>query len=231
MCGRPMVLRVLDALQQSGVIDQIVLCGPPQAALKDCPELSERIANENIIWVKNQDSPSKSVEAGLLQINKNVPVLVTTADHALLTADIVQEFLQGSIAANVDATFALVSHERISKAFPAVKRTVIKFREGGYCSCNLFTFMTESGRKLAPFWRSVEQKRKKPWKVVTGILGVSAVVSYLFGTLTLKRVLQRVSSRLEIGLDAVLLSSPRAGVDVDTPADRAFAEKVLAETL
>ena len=93
ICGRPMIMRVLDALQDSGVISSIVLCGPPQSALSDCPQLAERIKKENITWITNLDSPSRSAEAALEHINKDAHVLLTTADHALLSSEMVSFLL------------------------------------------------------------------------------------------------------------------------------------------
>ena len=37
ICGVPMIIRVLDALEESGVIERIVLCGPPESSLAACP--------------------------------------------------------------------------------------------------------------------------------------------------------------------------------------------------
>lgn len=77
------------------------------------------------------DSPSRSADSGLKQIPDNVSVLVTTADHALLTSQIVQQFLQRSIATTADATVGIVRQEQIAAAFPESKRTVIRLRDGG----------------------------------------------------------------------------------------------------
>ena len=87
--GRPMILRVLDALCESDVIKSIVLCGPPEAGLQACPELVARIEQENIRWLENLGSPCQSVSAALDIVPDNEKVLLTTADHALLNAEIV----------------------------------------------------------------------------------------------------------------------------------------------
>ena len=229
ICNKPMIMRVLDALQESGLISSIVLCGPPKAALVACPELAKRIAKDDIDWIPSEDSPSKSAEAALARVSLDQPVLLTTADHALLDAEIVTTFIQGTIEKNVDATFGLVDYECIKASFPSVKRTVIKLQDAHYCGCNLFAFMTKEGRKLVPFWRNVEQSRKRPWRMVIGLMGLSAILSYLLGRLSLQRVLNRLSGRLDINLAAVVLPYARVGVDVDTAEDRKFVEMILAE--
>ena len=228
VAGKPMIMRVLDALQESGLISTIILCGLSKAALRACPVLAQRMADDGIRWLAGQDSPSKSAEAALMQVDPAEPVLLTTADHALLNAEIVVDFLRKSIEKDADATFALIDYRRLQTAFPEVKRTVIKLQDGRYCSCNLFTFMRPDGRRLVSFWRKVEQSRKRPWRMVAGIMGVSAILAYAFGRLDLQQVLSRLSRRLECELSAVLLPEPCAGIDVDTVADRRLVEAILA---
>ena len=230
ICGRPMILRVLDALEDSGVIHSIVLCGPPQASINDCPELAGRIEQANISWLPNLDSPSRSVESALQLITDNESVLLTTADHALLQGGIVSYFVSQSMQSKADASVGLVEYKTISDAYPEVKRTVIKLSNGDFCSCNLFAFMTVKGRRLVPFWRQVEQSRKRPTKMIAGILGVWGVLLYVMGKLSLDSALAKVSSRLQIEVKPVLLPFPQAGVDVDTVKDRQFVETILQKS-
>ena len=94
--GIPMIIRVLDAIEASGMVRAIVICGPPAAVIPNCPELEERIRTGRVIWVPNLDSPSRSANSALAQVDQHAPVLLTTADHALLTPAIVQHFLTQS---------------------------------------------------------------------------------------------------------------------------------------
>ncbi|MDO9310321.1 MAG: nucleotidyltransferase family protein, partial [Nitrosomonas sp.] len=96
--GIPMVIRVLDTLAACDLVTTIILCGPPDSLHSHCPELKQRIASGQVIWIPNLDSPSRSAESGLSQIPNDTPVLLTTADHALLTPDMVQSFLRSSLA-------------------------------------------------------------------------------------------------------------------------------------
>jgi len=230
ICGRAMILLVLDALEQSELVNTIVLCGPPEASLKDCPELVKKIEQSNISWLPSLASPSQSVEAALLNIKENAYVLLTTADHALLRSQTVSYFLSQSLASKVDATVGLVEFKTIHDAYPEVKRTVIKMSDGGYCGCNLFAFLNIKGRKLVPFWRQVEQSRKKPARMIASILGNWAVLLYLMGKLTLDSALARVSNRIKLEIKPIIIPFPEAGVDVDTAKDREFVERILRDS-
>lgn len=228
ICGTPMIIRVLDALEANDRIKSITICGPPQSVLPDCPELKQRIETGRITWLPNLDSPSRSAEKSFGQIELDTPVLLTTADHALLTPAIVEHFLKASSLASSDATIGLVNHENIVAAFPNTRRTVTKFRDGDFCGCNLYTFR-QHGRELVIRWRQAEDMRKRPWRLIAQILGPWTVLRYLFGFLTLEQALNAVSKKTGIHVQAVMLPFPQAGIDVDKVEDLLLAETVLAK--
>lgn len=230
ICGKPMILRVLDALEGSELVKSIVICGPSQTSIDDCPDLKQRVQQANISWVPNLDSPSKSVESALEKVSNDEHVLLTTADHALLQSEIVDYFLSESLNTRADACVGLVEYKMIVEKLPEVKRTVIKLRDGGVCGCNLFTFMNVKGRKLIPFWRQVEQSRKRPARMIAGILGASGVLMYLLGLLSMDKALTKISRRLQFEVKAVRLPYAHAGVDVDTAEDRRLVEKIIANS-
>ncbi|MDN5836129.1 MAG: nucleotidyltransferase family protein [Nitrosospira sp.] len=226
--GTPMIIRVLDALEASGMVKTIVVCGPPESAIPDCPELEKRIECGRVTWLPNLDSPSRSANSGLSHIDQDAPVLLTTADHALLTPSIVRYFLGESQMTTSDATVGVVKYEDVAAAFPGVKRTVIRLRGGGVCGCNLYAFLNNRGRGLVSFWRRAEDLRKRPWLLIAQIFGPMAVLSYLLGSLTLARALDAVSAKTGIVVGPVFLPYPQAGVDVDKVEDMLLAESVLA---
>lgn len=228
ICGTPMIIRVLDALEASDMVNTIIICGPPKSAISDCPELEERIRSGRVIWLPSLDSPSRSANSGLAQVDLEAPVLLTTADHALLTPSIVQYFLRKSQTADSDATVGVVKHEDVAAAFPGVKRTVIRLRGGGVCGCNLYAFINPRGRGLVSFWQHAEDLRKRPWLLISQTFGLMTVLYYLLGLLTIDRGLNVVATKTGIKVRPVFLPYPRAGVDVDKVEDMLLAESVLA---
>src|SRR5687768_5186105 len=226
--GTPMIIRVLDALEASGMVKAIVICGPPKSVLPDCPELEKRIECGRVLWLPNLDSPSRSANSGLAQIDQGAPVLLTTADHALLTPSIVRYFLSKSQAGGSDATVGVVRHEDVAAAFPGVKRTVIRLRDGGVCGCNLYAFLNQDGRGLVSFWQRAEDLRKQPWRLIGQTFGVTTVLFYLLGLLTIDKGLNAVRAKTGIRVQPVFLPYPQAGVDVDKVEDMLLVESVLA---
>ncbi len=229
ICGVPMILRVLDALEDSAMVKRIIICGPPKSMLPHCPELEKRIECGHVIWLPNLDSPSRSANSCLAHIDQEDPVLLTTADHALLTHEIVQYFLDQSQTAQGDAMVGAVRYEDVAAAFPGARRTVIKLRDAWVCGCNLYAFLNPRGRDLVSFWQRAEDLRKRPWRLIAETFGFRTVLYYLLGQLTIGRGLESVAAKSGVKVHPVFLPYPQAGVDVDKIEDVRLAEAVLSE--
>jgi GTP:adenosylcobinamide-phosphate guanylyltransferase len=223
--GIPMLERVVSALMSSAGIGAIVISGRQEQQLQGGGLLAEALAQGAISWTEPHDTPSTSAYRALQSLAAGTPVLVTTADHPLLRADIVDDFLQRSLATGADVGVGLTDFASIRARFPAAKKTVTRFRDGGYCGCNLFTFMTPASHRVAAAWRRVEQQRKNPLRVISQ-LGWWSVLRYLLGWMTLKQALEKLSSRLGVRIAAVHLPYPEAAIDVDSIADQQLVETI-----
>jgi len=225
--GRPMVLRVLDALAGSNQVNTCILCGPPAAIVDREPLLQERLAAPGLRWLPPHATPSTSAAAALATISAGTPVLLTTADHALLRPEMVEHFCREAQTSGCDVVAALASYTRIVAKYPGMRRTRTRFSDGDFCGCNLFAFLTPQGRAAADFWRRVENERKRPVKMLSE-LGWRVVLRYLLGRLSLKDALQHISRRMGLRAGVVILPFPEAAVDVDSVSDWAVAQRIAS---
>jgi CTP:molybdopterin cytidylyltransferase MocA len=223
-----MLLRVLDALGAAREVENRIVCGPTKLALDLEAELRKRSDSGEISWIENRSSPSSSTFYALQSLPANTHVLVTTADHALLSPEMVDHFCSQARATDCDIVVGLARHEMVAGAYPQTKRTVTRLQDGAYCTCNLFAFLTTRARAAADFWRRVETHRKKTLRVI-GVLGWMTVLRYLFGRLSLDEALGRISRRLNIKAGVVMLPFPEAAVDVDTVSDWRLVESIVGD--
>jgi hypothetical protein len=222
-----MVVRVLDALAESHQVTTCALCGPTAAIVKGEPLLQERLASPELHWLPPDATPSRSVLKAFALIPAGTPVLVTTADHALLRPEMVKYFCNQASDSGCDVVAALGSYHQIMAKYPRMRRTRIRFKNGDFCGCNLYAFLTPKGRAAAEFWRRVEDKRKQPARML-GELGWLVVLRYLLGRLSLEDALQHVSLRMGLRAGVVLMPFPEAAVDVDTVSDWNVARSIAA---
>jgi hypothetical protein len=218
-------MRVINALETSAEVNSLLLCGPAQSALDQSDELQNGVNSGRFSWMAHRASPSASAYQAMASLPKDIPILLTTADHALLTPAIIDFFCSEVRKSACDAVVGVALHRDIEAAYPGLKKTVLRFRDNDYCGCNLYAFLTPQGRMLAEFWQRLEKQRKKPWRLIR-ILGWTAVMRYLLGALSLERALQSLSQRLNLRLGAVVLPFPEASVDVDSVDDWLFVQNL-----
>lgn len=222
--GTPMLERVIRALLDSKHIAHIVISGSQEQQLPGSTFLADALEQDHIRWLAPANSPSKSAYQAM-QALPDTPVLITTADHPLLRADIVDDFISSSLETGADVGVGITDYASIKARYPAAKKTVTKFRDGGYCGCNLFTFMTPASHRVAKAWRRVEQQRKNPLRIISQ-LGWWSVLRYLLGWMTLNQALDKLSQRLDVTIAPVHLPYPEAAIDVDSIADQELVEGI-----
>jgi len=224
--GTPMLFRVLDALSDSDEVGPILISGPDRSQMEQSRHLTEGIAADRWDWCPPGASPATSAYTALQSLPQESPVLLTTADHALLSAEIVDHFCAAARRSGCDLAVALADHSQVVSAFPDVRRTALHFRGGAYCGCNLYAFLTPESRRVADFWSQVEHDRKRPWRIARA-LGWGPLFAYLTRRLSLEGTLRLLSDRLGLRICPVILPFPHAAVDVDKPSDRDLVERIL----
>jgi len=222
VAGVPMLVRVLGALRAARHVDRLVICGLDPALARLDPVLS------GLECVRGGATPGASAALAITTLGLGAPVLITTADHPLLSGNTVDEFCAASLAEEADVTFGVVPAAAVTAAFPGIRRTRYRFREGAFCGCNLYGLLTPSGCTAPAAWTRVEQHRKQPWRMV-GALGVGVLLRFLLGHLALADITALAQSRFGLRARAVRLSEPAAGFDVDTIAQLQAAETYLEQ--
>ncbi|WP_395622897.1 NTP transferase domain-containing protein [Sphingomonas daechungensis] len=217
--GEPMVRRPVEALLQSEGITLVrVLAQQPERIREVLPE-DARISVE-----ASGDTIAATLEKMCVDPSVRWPILVTTADHALLTPAMIADFL--GKAAEADVAIGLVSQAALLKRLPQTKRTWLKFRGGAYSGANLFLLGSPKIRSTLQLWGSNEQNRKKAIRMLL-TLGVFGFLGALFRLRTLQQTLDGVGRKLGLHVQAVELSDPLAAVDVDKPADHELVTAIL----
>ncbi|MFN3214752.1 MAG: NTP transferase domain-containing protein [Henriciella sp.] len=223
VAGRSMIGRVLDAVDRSVCAGPVTVIG-----LENYAALQGAEAWPNMGVVSGENGPAASVSKALAQTKNPYPALITTCDHALLTPEIINDFVNKTNPLDAGMTVALARREDIEKAYPDVARTYLKLGDGAYSSCNLFCLKAPDAAKVVAFWQAAEKDRKKPWKIAWRF-GVFTALRLLIGRPPVEDVFRILSNRLGVRVRPVILPYADAAVDVDTLADLALVERVLSE--
>jgi GTP:adenosylcobinamide-phosphate guanylyltransferase len=220
VAGEPMVRRPVRALLGSASISRVVvLCQAPERLAAVIPK------DDRVLFRESLGTIAETMLQLLDDQELKWPLLVTTADHALLTPSMVTEFCDAAGPAEI--AVGVVRRASLLRRLPGTERTWLKFRGGAYTGANLFALSSPKVRPAIELWRSVEQDRKKAWRVIA-LLGPGVLIAAGLRLVSIDEVLARLGRRLGLRLKAVRLSNPLAGVDVDKPADHTLVEAILA---
>jgi len=226
ICGEVMVSRVAKALAFSGSVKRIVIVfDEPELLFDACPTLQEEVGDVDIEILPCADTICCSVGAAIKAANADWPYLVTTADHALLTPEMVNKFCADARAQRGLAV-GFVERAYLEAAHPGSKRTYLPFKETQLSGANLFAFMSGEALPVLDFWRAIEQKRKKPWQLFKAF-GYRNLFGLLFKRFTVDQAFERASRVLGVSANAVRLPFAEAAIDVDTALDYEQVSQIL----
>ena len=220
LCGEPMLTRVVRTLRNSSHIGSILVLAQDTGAIQ-----AAVTAGGGATLVQSGDGISLSIRKQVEAIGFASPVLVTTADHPLLTTEMIDEFVRN---ASGDVAVAMVERQVMLGQFPDAKRTWLRFSDGAWSGANLFALMSPKSVAALALWAEAEQDRKKAWKLFLHF-GLGLALRALTRTIGLRAALGKAGERLGLEAKLVPMSDPVAAIDVDKVSDHILAEKILAE--
>ncbi len=222
VAGEPMLLRPLRALLACPSITRI------RVLTQDVVGIGAVVDDNLLITI---DSSSRTIASTIASIladpTTTYPILITTADHALLTSEMVVKFQDR--AAGADLAIAVVEKGNLMSRLPQSHRTWIGFKGGHYSGANLFALGSAKAARAISLWASVEQDRKKGWRMLLAF-GPALLLGAVLKLRTIDQSLAQIGKKLGINLTAIVMDDPLAAVDVDKPSDLALVEAIIAGT-
>ncbi|AMO71060.1 nucleotidyltransferase family protein [Sphingorhabdus sp. M41] len=223
IAGQTMLERVARALIGSPHIGRIVVMAQSPEHLKAglSPDLAE---HEGIAFVESNDGIATSIHGVIGSDIAPWPVLVTTADNALLTGEILDCFFQGHNGQ--DVAVGVVERQTMLAAYPDARRTWLKFRGGAYSGANLFALHNEAAKPAVAFWSAIEKDRKKGWKIFAHF-GPWLLLRALSRTIGFKDAMTQAGERMKLQAEPIILPIAEAAIDVDKPSDLELVTDIL----
>lgn len=217
--GRPMAAWVLEALRRSGRVARVAYVGPLGPGMRELVDVP----------LADTGGLLSNLEAGVeaLRPAGGGRVLVVTADVPLLTAGMLRDLLDAADreAPGADLVYPVVRREDCEAAFPGVKRTYARLRDGTFTGGNVFLLDPRLVRE--PRLRAVWAQRKNPLGLAR-LIGWGTLAGLLTGRLTVAALEARVSRLLGARARALVTPHAAVGTDVDKDGDLDLARRHLA---
>lgn len=210
---KPMLNWVKEALIGAGLSEPFLISGYPEAGEG---------------WT-NMGSGDGPADSALIALQKaEMPCLMTTGDHPLLTSEMIETFIGIAKKTKADFCVGLATKETIEADYPKTKRTYLKFSDVAVSGCNLFYVANHEGLAALEFWREAQHLRKQPLKLAKKI-GFGLGIKYAAGKLSIDEAFTEAGRKIGISAQPVLLPFSEAAIDVDKVSDHALVEKILRQ--
>lgn len=220
--GKSILERQIDAFRSSGVVDRIVVIGPPEL-------LASRAAGLSDIRIEPGETGPDNIYRGLDALSESDAerVLVATTDLPFLSPALIADFVQ-RCPADRDICVPLVSESSYSARFPGSTATFVKIRDGVWTLGCMYQFHVESMRRIKPAMDRVFENRKSKLGMAR-ILGPGFLIKYLTKSLTVQQLEAKVGSILGCTAYAMPESPPELAYDIDDDDDYTYALTQLKE--
>ena len=232
LLGKPLIEWVLDALNQSNCFR--------------APIISVSSSQENLFVEKLKDHEYKllslpenssrldGVFRCLKSIDSDEHLFITTSDNPLLTAEIIDSFLNICSRSQADLIVGTVNGQAgLIQKHPEMRRTWHKLNKDIWLSgANLFYWSPKklSSQNYEALSR-LERQRKSPLAFAQIIAQVNLLFFcklFLHQT-SLKECNKVISQTLGIQTELALIPAPEACIDVDKLGDLEIAEQIMME--
>ena len=224
--GQPMLRRVVRAVLESGRIGRTIVAIEPDSIEEAKALLADLPGAERIEYVASRENIAASVDA--VATSDMLPLVITTGDNALHTAEMVRFFCDALDTFRDDAALGLTPAHYILEKYPEGNRAFHRFRDGAFSSCNIYALMNERSLKGTRVFATGGQFGKKPKRLI-GAFGLASFLLYKSRMLKLRTFLNFLSFAVGVRPGAVLMPFAEGPIDVDRMQDWHLANRIVSD--
>jgi GTP:adenosylcobinamide-phosphate guanylyltransferase len=212
IAGKPMIQWVLDALNASRAVEQIVLVG--------LDESSGVRSARPLVYLPNQGSMFQNIRAAALRLEELNPgvshALVVSCDIPAIRGEMVDWLAEYVAARQGDIFYLVIERSRMEQRFPSSRRSYTRLKGLEVCGADLNAFRLSVVNSNIEMWEKLAAARKNVFKQAA-LIGYGTLLLLLLRRLTLEDAVRRVAGRLGLEGQAVLCPYPEMGMDIDKP--------------
>jgi len=211
VAGYPSVETVMVSIEAEAfdLVRPAFPAASPSAAPIACVAAADNIADSVIAAAEGHDGP----------------ILITTADNALLTRASLDAMLKA--LQRHDAAIGMAGREAVLSAHPDGQRRFYKFRDGEFSNCNLYGLANSKALRAAEIFRGGGQFAKKASRIVEAF-GLINLALLRLRLLSLPGGLRRISRRIGLDIAPVVLLDGSQAIDVDNDRTYGVVSELLA---
>ncbi|MBJ7442240.1 MAG: NTP transferase domain-containing protein [Sphingopyxis sp.] len=224
VAGRPMIAHVLSSAAASRA-GQIFVSTHHLNLLADLDDPVVKLLGNRLIVVPAAGNLADSIlaVAGVASF----PLLITTADNCLLTAETIAEIGAEAARLDVEAGVALARREDVLAVHPEGQRRFYEFSDVAVSNCNAYWIGHPGALRATEAFRGGGQFVKKPLRVMQAF-GLINLLRFRFGLGPIHHIFARISRHLNVEIAPLLVSNGATAIDVDNERSLRVTEALMA---
>lgn len=228
LAGSPLVAHVLRTAALHPAIESLAVSVEPEAFGGVFDVMAQLPGRGIVKLVEAKQNLADSVYAAAE--GWNGPLLVTTADQALLTMESIDAMIHAVRRPDQTdcAAFALVSQEAIMEIDPTCDPETHTFSDGVFGNCNLYAATNLDALKATEVFRHGGRFAKNPWNSIRAF-GLINLALMRLRTLTLSKAIERISDRMRIAIKPVIFTDGTQAIDVNNAHTHRIVEQLISE--
>ena len=224
--GEVMLVRVIDALFDSGHISTVYVSIESEEPLRTVPQIAAWMDQGRVRLARSEGNLADSVLAAVQQMDDPFPFLITTGDNALHTAELIRDFMEQFWKLDGDVALGFTSEDVVEREIQGSGLAYHQLKDGGYSSCNLYGMRREKALNGVRVFASGGQFGKRHWRILKAF-GVMPFILYKLRAVGINKMANSLGRGVGVSVDIVDLPYAYGPIDVDNPRSFALSEKLL----
>jgi GTP:adenosylcobinamide-phosphate guanylyltransferase len=222
VAGKPMLQWILDALNATPRIGQIVIVG--------IPAVETLKSEKTITFLPDHGDILNNIQAGALNLLHQDPstqqFLVISSDVPGVTSEMINWTIDRVNESDSDLYYLVIERKTMEQRYPESKRTYLHLKDIEACGGDVNAARAPMFQSTNPLWHKIIEARKSPIKQAL-LLGIDTMLLILLRALTMVQTERKVSKRLGINGRVILCPYAEVGMDVD----KAFQYEIMQRDL
>ncbi len=219
---KPMVLSVFDAAVQSEYKPEIYIS-------TDDSDIETMKTSVPFTALPSENSAVNSLVRSLERLPEDTDwALFISADHPLLTTEMVDYFVTEVLNSDLDFCAAVVGKKLVQQHYPESKRTYLPVKGDAFSGANMYMINKKAFGGRSEYLETVDKNRKAHWKSIFG-LDFLSIIQGVFRQLTIQELVARANPLVGCRCGVIEMPWAECCMDVDKPSDKVIAEEILAK--
>lgn len=226
--GQPLLQWVLQAVGPAFADRPILISIHDPEVIADIPEVQALTAAGRLHICEAKAGIVESVEAAAAHPAMQWPMLITTGDNVLVTAEALHEVHEDAQAQGADAMLSLAEKSTVLAAHPEGQRGYYDFRDIAIANCNAYWLRNPNALGAAEAFREGGQFMSNRARIARAF-GLFNLIGFRFGWWTLQGAMRRMSRRFGMTVRAHIFADGAYAIDVDNERTYSVCETLLAK--